>query len=157
MKILKRPQLPDRRVLRVVAGDVEVAGLGAMPAADARLEIRRVAAGQVARERLHRPLDALRIGHIALLVVAHLGLRHAVAGKIELAPVHSAAPFRAKSTPVRQRETKTSAAWASLPNGSQTSSSSRLSKWTATRPGPAGPGSSAMPVSRGSSVTNQLK
>ena len=65
----ERLELPDGRVLRIVAGRVEVARLGAMAAADARLEIGGIGARHVAREGLHRVLYALRVRCVALLVV----------------------------------------------------------------------------------------
>ncbi len=142
--LLERFEFPDRRVLRIVGRHVEMAGFRALSAMDARLHVGGGRRGEIAGETLHRDGDALRVGESALPVGAHFRLpdrearRFHVDGIDPVVVAHVAAPLRAAAAPVIPRETNTRKAWLNLPNGSQTNSSSTLSRWIASGSGSSG-------------------
>ena len=103
-----------------------------MPAMDAGLQIDRHATIQFADERLLGDAYPLLVGHLGRLGVVtemrqHLGelLEHL---HID---AHALIPLRCSVAPTWKRDGTHQIAWNSLPNGSQTSSSSTVRIWIA--------------------------
>ena len=125
---LERLQLVDRRVLGVAGLAIEMAGLGALPAADAGVEVGGGDGADILNEVGHGAVDALRVGQLALLVVtgrARLGtVRRGIGGGL----THTSVPLCAACAPRKPRENRKVKVCMSLPNGSQMNSSSTVSK-----------------------------